>query len=282
MSEYISEKVTPTTDVRIIQVKPIERSLYRSYDAYNQSFIKLVNEHGLNMANKLVAEREEPTDDMIIGSVFHAILSGDESAYMRVPKLDRRTKDGKAAYESMMSLAHENGKTMVQEHLWDKAASLVDGAKSVVDQAVEMYNMMEVREHSLIGLAEVIRDDQILFSLPIKGQLDHIMKNDERALLIDYKTAPSSTYEAVRRKARDSHWPLQAFVYSQLMRAKMGMPEIMYVVSGKDTGASRAYTFSTESLDVGRAEFIKGLIRIHNQKSNPLVSDDAYFGVSVL
>jgi ATP-dependent exoDNAse (exonuclease V) beta subunit len=282
MSEYISEKVTPTTDVRIIQVKTIENSLYRPYDAYNQSFIKLVNEHGLNMANKLVSEREEPTDDMLIGSVFHAILSGDESAYMRVPKFDRRTKDGKAAYESMMSLAHENGKTMVQEHLWDKAASLVEGANGVVDQAVEMRNFVEAREESMVGIAEVFRDDQLLFSLPIKGQIDHYMKNEDRALLIDYKTAPSSTYEAVRRKARDSHWPLQAFVYSQLMRATMGMPEIMYVVSGKDTGASRAYTFSTESLDVGRAEFIKGLIRIHNQKSNPLVSDDTYFGVSVL
>jgi ATP-dependent exoDNAse (exonuclease V) beta subunit len=201
---------------------------------------------------------------------------------MRVPKLDRRTKDGKAAYESMMSLAHENGKTMVQEHLWDNAASLVDGAKSVVDQAVEMRNFVEAREVSMVGIAEVFRDDQLLFSLPIKGQIDHYMKNEDRALLIDYKTAPSSTYEAVRRKARDSHWPLQAFVYSHLLRATMGMPEIMYVVSGKDTGASRAYTFSPESLDAGRAEFIKGLIRIHNQKSNPLVSDDAYFGVSIL
>jgi hypothetical protein len=67
MSEYISEKVTPTTDVRIIQVKTIENSLYRPYDAYNQSFIKLVNEHGLNMSNNLVADREEPTDDMLIG-----------------------------------------------------------------------------------------------------------------------------------------------------------------------------------------------------------------------
>ncbi len=267
MSEYISEKITPTTDVRIIQVKPIDRSLYRSYDAYSQSFIKLVNEHGFNMAKKLMADRDEPTDDTIIDSVFHAILSGDEDAFIRVPKLDRLAKDGK---------------TMVQAHLWDKAASLIEGAKSVVDQAVDMNNMMEVRGESLVGLAEVIRDDQILFSLPIKGQIDHIMKNDERALLIDYKTAPSSTYEAVRRKARDSHWPLQAFVYSHLMRATMGMPEIMYVVSGKDTGASRAYTFSSESLDIGRAEFIKGLIRIHNQKSNPLVPDDAYFGVSVL
>ncbi len=282
MSEYISEKITPTTDVRITRVKHIENSLYRPYDAYNQSFIKLVNEHGLHTANKLVAERAEPTDDMIISSVFHAILSGDEDAFLRVPRLDRLTNDGKAAYDSLMSQAQENGKTMVQEHLWDKAASLVDGANGVVDQAVEMRNFVEAREESMVGVAEVFRDDQLLFSLPVKGQIDHYMRNEDRALLIDYKMAPSSTYEAVRRKARDSHWPLQAFVYSQLLRAKMGMPEIMYVVSGKDTGASRPYTFSTESLDVGRAEFIKGLIRIHNQKSNPLVPDDAYFGVSVL
>jgi hypothetical protein len=236
------------------------------------------------MAAKLMADRDDPTDDMLIGSVYHAILSGEEDTFLRVPKSDRRTKDGKAQYESFMSLAAESGKTMVQEHLWEKAESLVPGARRIVETAIEIDATRTAREASIIGMAEVFRDNELLFSIPVKGQIDHLIMDETRAVLIDYKTAPSSSYDAVRRKARDSEWGLQAFLYSNLVPGAFatGSPEIMYVVSGKDTGASRAYTFSPEMIAAGRASLIKGLIRIHNQRANPNLPDDAYFGVSIL
>lgn len=291
MNEIISEIVTPTTDVRIRSVNAIDRLVYRAHEGINQSFIKLVLEHGHNMATKLVADREDPTDDMIVGSVFHAILSGDEGSFLRVPKMDRRTKDGKAQYESFMSLAAESGKTTVQDHLWDKAEALVPAARKVVESAIDIGTLSALadqpnqdRELSLVGIADVFRDDKLLFSLPVKGQIDHLIGTDERYVLIDYKTAPSSAYEPVRRKARESNWPLQAYLYERLVKGQLGdmTGGLMYVVSGKDTGASRAYTFSEDSMQAGRASLIKGLIRIHNQRSNPNLPDDEYFGVSVL
>ena len=284
MSDIISEIVTPTTDVRIIKARTIDNSIYRAHEGINQSFIKLVNEHGYNMAAKLVSEPEDPTDDMIIGSVFHALLSNQQDNFLRVPKMDRRTKDGKAQYESFMSLAAESGKTMVQDHLWEKAESLVSGAKDVVNNAIDLTGLVDHREVSIIGVAEVIRDDKLLFSLPVKGQIDHYAAGENKAVLIDYKTAPSSTYEVVRRKSRDSNWMLQAYLYQELLFAsgKARSPEIMYVVSGKDTGASRAYTFSHDTIEIGRASLIRGLIRIHNQRTFTDLTDDEYFGITIL
>ena len=283
MTDIISEVVTPTTDIRLIKATEISNEIYREYPAINQSFIKLVNEHGYNMAVKLAAEQDDPSDDMLIGSVFHAIMADDTSKYMRVPKMDRRTKEGKAQYESMLSLAHDSGKTMVQEHLWDKAESLTVGAKASEFTFVPGVGDQR-REISIIADAEVYRDDKLLFTIPVKGQIDMLHVLEGNSVLVDYKTAPTSSFEAVRRKARDSEWPLQAFTYTMLAEGMLRdkVAGVLYLVSGKDTGATRAYTFNQDSLQFGRTSLIRGLIRIHNQRNNPTMRDDVYFGVSSL
>jgi len=283
MNDIISEVVTPTTDIRLTKATEISNEAYRDYPAINQSFIKLVNEHGYNMAVKLAAEHDDPSDDMLIDSVFHAIMADDTSKYMRVPEMDRHTKEGKAQYDSMLSLAHDSNKTMVQEHLWDKAESLTVAAK-----ASETYFTPSTgnrrRELSIIADAEVFRDNKLLFTIPIKGQIDLLHILEDNTVLVDYKTAQTSSFEAVRRKARDSEWPLQAFTYTMLAEGMMRdkVVGVLYLVSGKDTGATRAYTFNEESLAFGRTSLIRGLIRIHNQRNNPTMRDDVYFGVSTL
>jgi hypothetical protein len=283
MNDIISEAVTSTTDIRLNKATEISNEIYRDYPAINQSFIKLVNEHGYNMAVKLAAEPNDPTDDMLIDSVFHAIMADDTSKYMRVPEMDRRTKEGKAQFESMLSLAHDSGKTMVQEHLWDKAESLTVAAKASEFTFLPGTGNRR-RELSIIADAEVFRDNKLLFTIPIKGQIDMLQILEDNTVLVDYKTAPTSSFEAVRRKARDSEWPLQAFTYTMLAEGMMRdkVVGVLYLVSGKDTGATRAYTFNEESLAFGRTSLIRGLIRIHNQRNNPTMRDDVYFGVSTL
>jgi len=283
MNDIISEAVTSTTDIRLIKATEISNEIYRDYPAINQSFIKLVNEHGYNMAVKLAVERDDPSDDMLIDSVFHAIMADDTSKYMRVPEMDRHTKEGKAQYDSMLSLAHDSGKTMVQEHLWDKAESLTVAAKASEFTFLPGTGNRR-RELSIIADAEVFRDNKLLFTIPIKGQIDMLHILEDNTVLVDYKTTQTSSFEAVRRKARDSEWPLQAFTYVMLAEGMMRdkVVGVLYLVSGKDTGATRAYTFNEDSLAFGRTSLIRGLIRIHNQRNNPTMRDDVYFGVSTL
>ena len=283
MNDTISEVVTPTTDIRLIKATAIPNGFYRDYPAINQSFIKHVNEHGYNMAVKLASEPGDPTEDMLIDSVFHGIMADDTSKYMRVPEMDRRTKEGRAQYESMLSLAHDSGKTMVQEHLWEKAESLTVGSKASEFTFVPGVGDQR-REISIIADAEVYRDNKLLFTIPIKGQIDMLHVIEGSSVLVDYKTAPTSSFEAVRRKARDSEWPLQAFTYTMLAEGMMRdmVAGVLYLVSGKDTGATRAYTFNYDSLQFGRTSLIRGLIRIHNQRNNPTMRDDVYLGVSTL
>lgn len=58
----------------------------------------------------------EETPAMALGTAIHsAVLEPEKFAadYLLMPKLDRRTKDGKAAYEDFTAQAEENGQTLI-------------------------------------------------------------------------------------------------------------------------------------------------------------------------
>ncbi len=298
-----AEKYT-NASVVISDVVAIDPSLYRTDEALNQSFIKKALEHGTNTARKLVEDQDEPTDDMLIGSAFHAIMSGKPEiidAFIRVPKLDRRTKDGKAAYESMLSLARESNKTMVQEHLWETAESLTAGARRVVEASLELGSGKLITEVPLKGVARAeftlpqnydgywageAKENVLSITKTVKGQIDALFVPDDSnapIVVIDYKTAPSSTLGKVIKKSRDDNWRLQASLYADLASAYYKRPAmVMYVVVGKDTGAPRAYLMSQKSLMEGRDVLANGIIRIASQSIHKDMTDDEYFGITVI
>jgi hypothetical protein len=294
-------------DVVIKDAVAIEPGLYRADEGLNQSFIKKALDHGMHTARKMVDEQDEPTDDMLIGSVFHAIMSDKQElvdSFIRIPKLDRRTKDGKAAYESMTALARENGKTLVQENLWETAEGLTAGAKRVVGASIELNSGKMLTEVPLKGMAEAkfrmpdeysgywAPDDrqgwnhEVSIKKIVKGQLDAIFVPDDQKLpiiVIDYKTAPSSTTGKVIKKSRDDMWRLQGALYAGLASSYYNRPAmVMYVVVGKDTGSPRAYLFGEKSLLDGRAMLANGIIRIASQSVHRDMTDDEYFGITVI
>ena len=292
--------------VVINDVKAIDASLYRGDEALNQSFIKKALEHGLNTARKLVEEQDEPTDDMLIGSAFHAIMSGKPEiidSFIKVPKVDRRTKEGKAMFASFASLAAE-GKTIIGENLWEQAEGLTAGARRVIESSLELGSGKMITEVPLKGVAKAEFkmpqnydgyyapedkqgwDDVVTITKTVKGQIDALFVPDDvnaPIVVIDYKTAPSSTLGKVIKKSRDDNWRLQAALYSDLAAAYYKRSAmVMYVVVGKDTGAPRAYLMSQKSLNEGRDVLANGIIRIASQAIHKDMTDDEYFGITIL
>jgi hypothetical protein len=293
-------------DVVIKDAVAIEPELYRSDEGLNQSFIKKALDHGMHTARKMVDEQGEPTDDMLIGSAFHAIMSGKQhivDSFIKVPKVDRRTKEGKAMFASFASLAAE-GKTIIGENLWETAESLTAGAKRVVEASIELKSGKMITEVPLKGMAEAkfrmpdeysgywAPDDkqgwnhEVSIKKIVKGQLDAIFVPDDQKLpiiVIDYKTAPSSTTGKVIKKARDDMWRLQGALYAGLASSYYNRPAmVMYVVVGKDTGSPRAYLFGEKSLLDGRSMLANGIIRIESQSIHKDMTDDEYFGITVI
>lgn len=292
--------------VSIRDVVAIDPALYRGDESLNQSFIKKALEHGTNTAKKMIDDQGEPSDDMLIGSALHAIMSNKPEiidTFIKVPKVDRRTKEGKAMFASFASLAAE-GKTIISENLWEQAELLAVGARRVVESSLELKSGKLITEVPLKGMATAkfqMRHDYkghwapkdaegwdsvVEISKNVKGQLDAIFVPDDinaPVVVIDYKTAPSSTYGKVIKKIRDDSWRLQASLYADLASAyyKRGVM-VMYVVLGKDTGAPRAYLMSDKSLSEGKSMLANGIIRIASQAINGDENDDAYFGITII
>jgi len=261
--------------IKVDNVIKIGREEYRDYDATNQSLIKKVLEHGLHAGRRIYAECEL-TDDILLGRYYHSVCSGDDlsKTYMCTPKVDKRTKEGKAMWQSLMAESSARGLTLINEELAEKASLMAIDAYKLMRALNPAGGAKPEYELSLVADVTVSDGERTIKSFRIKGQLDYVeVLNSGRVFVGDYKTAPQSTEVAVRRKSRDSNWPLQAYTYTLLASAYYNMPaECTYVVSSKEHMTHRAYDISQPTLDDGRRALVQGIARMCFQTTN----DEAY------
>lgn len=261
--------------IKVVDVERIEREDYRDFDAVNQSLIKKVLEHGL-IAGRRIYDEQELTDDILLGRYYHSVCAGDDlaSTYMIVPKLDRRTKEGKAEWARLEQACQSSGLTPIPEQLAHKANELATEAYKLMRSLNPANAGKPEYELSLVARVMLTDGERTIESFRLKGQLDYAeVIGSGRVFVGDYKTAPQSTEVAVKRKARESNWALQAYTYTMLASAYYKLPaECSYVVSSKDHMTHRAYDISQPTLDDGKRALIQGIYRMHFQNT----TDEAY------
>jgi hypothetical protein len=266
---------TNNATIKVDHVELIEREKYREHEAINQSLIKKVLEHGMHAGCRIYAENEL-TDDILLGRYYHSVCAGDDiyKTYMIVPKIDKRTKEGKAEWARIEELSRTQGLTPVPEPIAQKAHALALDAFKLMRALNPAGGAKPTYELSLAAHVTVSDGETTIKNFQIKGQLDYVeVLNSGRVFVGDYKTAPQCTEVAVRRKSRDSNWPLQAYTYTLLASAYYNMPaECTYVVSSKDHMTHRAYDISQPSLDEGERALIQGIYRMHFQTG----ADESY------
>ena len=266
---------TNNATIKVDHVELIEREKYREHEAINQSLIKKVLEHGMHAGCRIYAENEL-TDDILLGRYYHSVCAGDDiyKTYMIVPKIDRRTKDGKAEWARVEELSRTQNLTPVPEPIAQKAHALALDAFKLMRALNPAGGAKPTYELSLAAHVTVSDGETTIKNFQIKGQLDYVeVLNSGRVFVGDYKTAPQCTEVAVRRKSRDSNWPLQAYTYTLLASAYYNMPaECSYVVSSKDHMTHRAYDISQPTLDEGKRALIQGIYRMHFQTG----ADESY------
>jgi len=270
--------------ITIREVNVIPTADYRIHDGINQSLIKKILEHGCNAGHKIYSE-QDMTDDIILGRYYHSVCAGEELSdiYQLMPKLDRRTTEGKNLYKMFTLEAEAKGKLLIAEDIAAKANALAIDGFRLMRALNPAGGSKPIFELSLVATIDLEHGDTHIPNISIKGQLDYVeVLNSGKVFVGDYKTAPQCTFEAVKRKCRDSNWGLQAYVYSLLASAHFKMPvECSYVVSAKDTMNTRAFDISQQTLDYGKRDLIAGLYRIHTQRDLGL-SDEKYLWRSSL
>lgn len=257
--------------IKVESIQRLEREEYRADPAVNQSLMKKVLEHGL-IAGQRIYKEQDSTDDILLGRYYHSVCAGDDvtKTYMVVPKVDRRTKDGKATWMALTAEAELKNLTLINEEIAVKAHGMAIDAFKLMRDLNPAGGAKPEYELSLRAQVTIATPDIKIQLFNIKGQLDYVeVLNTGKVFVGDYKTAPQATEVAVRRKSRDSNWPLQAYVYTLLASAYYRIPaECTYVVSSKDHLTHRAYDISQPTLDDGKRSFIQGAFRMHFQSTN--------------
>jgi hypothetical protein len=197
---------------------------------------------------------KEQTDAMILGSAYHCLsLTPDrfDDKFAVAPKVDRRTKDGKATWEGFVSV--NRGKTILDE----------SDAKRAVAMSEATIKHPDAAEILTLGNPEVA-----LFwinkktGLKCKGKIDW-MRDDH--VMVELKKTSDASYYDFQKKINDYRYHVQAAFYLD------GYYEIsgkyitdFYFLAQEDQApyATAIYKIGPKSLDAGRREYEANLQRI--------------------
>lgn len=149
---------------------------------------------------------EPPTPALIFGQVFHKLALepltfGDEFAV--APNIDRRTKDGKAAWAEFTAAA--DGKIVIDQQMFDKASEMVCAlyrapfVKKLLDGAHEL---------PLFWTDEMTGED-------CKARLDVLSEVDGQPIIVDLKTTADASTDGFMRSAVKYGYDFQAAMYSE-------------------------------------------------------------------
>ena len=202
----------------------------------------------------------EQTPAMAFGSACHKFILepldwGNE--YAVAPQVDKRTKDGRAAWEQF--LADNQGKTVVNS---DDYSVMEEMSRALT--ACPLANRMMFTEQQ----AEV----PLFWTDPetgekCKAKLDILRQEDGKYMIVDYKTAMYADTFRFNAEIWKRGYYFQAGFYSEGLKHSLGldyMPRFMFVAQEKKAPyAVNVIEVSEEVMNAGVAKFHELLEKYH-------------------
>lgn len=192
-----------------------------------------------------LAEKQEPTPSMIVGSAFHTLLLEPAkflSEYAVAPKIDRRTTKGKEQWEDFLLLSE--GKTILTD-----------------DQFVKTNKMVElVSKHEIVStlLNDAVFEKSIFWTDEETG-LQFKSRPDIWAskMVIDLKTTNNANLFSFSRSALEYGYYLQAGMAFEACKS-LGKPIDMFVILAcekDEPHVPAVYIMKEEALKFGIEQF---------------------------
>lgn len=164
-----------------------------------KAFAKSPNHYLLYKDRKI-----KPTPAMQLGSIADCLVLTPEEferQYSVLPEIDRRTKEGKAIYETFLEDAQ--GKELVKMETYREA-------KSIADAVIHHREAMEL----LQGQKQVELNGEI-HGIEFRGFADAVNSNS----VIDLKTTQDASPSAFQKQAYNLMYHLQCAIYLELSGA---------------------------------------------------------------
>lgn len=174
-----------------------------------------------------IGHPEEPTPALVFGSMVHKLLLQPKEfadEYAVAPEADRRTKEGKEAYQAFIT--ENSGKTIVSAGDMLSAMGMVS--------AVERHPIANKLLH---GEAEkpIFWTDEDTGEL-IKCRLDMLTELDGKPVVVDYKTAISAQTDQFNHAIFKHGYALQAYMYTEAVMHELHLterPDFIFIVQEK-------------------------------------------------
>jgi hypothetical protein len=193
-------------------------------------------------------QKVEKSDErhFAIGSALHEIIMEAhlfKSNYIVMPKVDRRTKEGKLAYESF--LAEANGKTILME---DEMSMIVEMAENATNNKIFMSFLQDShRELSAYTIDEKS-------GLKLKMRPDILPTN--KSTIVDIKSCLDSSPKKFKGDVYSYGYSLSAAFYCDNLKRENYVFAAMEKAQPYQTSL---YSLNDEMMEYGRNQYRMGL-----------------------
>ena len=205
----------------------------------------------------------EQTPAMAFGSACHKmILEPDDfgKEYAVAPKIDKRTKEGKAMWEAF--IADNEGKTIISTEDSETMADM----ESALEACPLAYELIRGEGQNEVPLFWTDPET----GEKCKAKLDRLIQEDGKYVIVDYKTALYAETQRFNNEIWKLGYFYQAGFYSEGLMQALGLdyrPRFIFVAQEKKAPYSvNVIEVSEEVMKIGMAKFHELLNRYHECK----------------
>lgn len=175
-----------------------DRKEYRAFPALNQSAAKLLVSHSPAHYQAYINTPQEETKALRFGTFVHAAILEPhtlDDLYATAPDVDKRTKEGKAAWAEFATL--NEGKT------------ILDAEESALGHLVAAHARLALKKHGVTFDATEVMYHVDYNGIPLKAAIDGVSGD----YLWDIKTTDDASAAGMLKAIRNYRYNLQAYWY---------------------------------------------------------------------
>jgi exodeoxyribonuclease VIII len=196
--------------------------------------------------NKYLKTEKDDARHFAIGSAIHELILEPQlflSNYIVMPKVDRRTKDGKLQYEQFM--IESEGKTMLDT---EEMVMITEMVKNATDNKT----FMTLLENSHRELSAYLVDEKT--GLKLKVRPDVLPQT--KSTIIDIKSCLDSSPKKFKGDVYSYGYSLSAAYYCDLLKREN---YVFAAIEKSQPYQTSLYSLSDEMMEYGRQQYRLGL-----------------------
>lgn len=233
----------------------IKDAEYFAIDLPSSSATKtLLTQTNAHLAHERANPKSDDSPALAIGALVHAIVLQPESIvedFIRVGRIDRRTREGKAEWEAVQKRAALNGSRILTDDEWREAEAIADGVLQGPSIARALLGSLTDREVTVIGEID---------GKPAKAKMDGLVidPRDNSVVVVDLKTAQDASPSAFASACAKFGYAHQQAWYSALLES-LGYDVTDFVfVAVEKTGPhlTALYRIDDFAIEVARKKMI--------------------------